>query len=398
MAQDGATNVGSATMNIITTKFTKFGVALVVLSLAAGCGSLAVKVDVLNPDYVTRGADQRVLLRQLENVIAQPPASFSQELDEIKDQHKEFYKELAQKIEARYVPPAVMTSSMADYVSDLKNSNKILDGFYGGQFGELRTLHEAIHTAFDELPKVERAEILGGLEPIDGILRGLLEERNARLGNVAKMFRDDTKTNLATRSIDDADREALQPTVQKTISELKSLTGGLTLTENAHASLVASADEKHWAPKFNETFARGTFGDVDIAVKLETLGDFTIKGVKFDPSAVAQVAAKTTTQALLIATQMAGVPISASQRSTQGGDAGAGLSRSSAELEALQSTVAMRQALLDDYRRALLDFGDAIVREESAIGNTSQAASARTAIAETFKQHRARMSMSEVPK
>ena len=50
-------------------------------------------------------------------------------------------------------------------------------------------------------------------------------------------------------------------------------------------------------------------GNVNIAIRMSPSGNFTLKGMTLDPSAVAQVAAKVGTQSIMLAAQMAGVPV-----------------------------------------------------------------------------------------
>ena len=106
-----------------------------------------------------------------------------------------------------------------------------------------------------------------------------------------------------------------------------------------------------WASNFNRAFASGTFGNSDMVIRLNSTADFSVKGMLFDASKVAQVASKVMTQAVLIGTQMAGVPVSSASTGTStGGDA---LSKASADLAAAEGAIARRQALVASQRDAM---------------------------------------------
>jgi hypothetical protein len=90
---------------------------------------------------------------------------------------------------------------------------------------------------------------------------------------------------------------------------------------------------------------------------LESLADFTIKGVTFDPSKVAQVASKVTTQALLMSAQIAGVPVKLqSSASVAKPTSGKNAASATEDQESTQT-----------YKRALVDIADAILRETAEI-------------------------------
>lgn len=136
-----------------------------------------------------------------------------------------------------------------------------------------------------------------------------------------------------------------------TVVNQRSIIGDGSLVSTEFAYVVARAPDRLWANNFNRAFASGTFGNSDIVIRLNSTADFSVKGMLFDASKVAQVASKVMTQAVLIGTQMAGVPVSAaSNGTTTGGDA---LSKASADLATAEGAIAKRQALLDSQRDAM---------------------------------------------
>ena len=116
-------------------------------------------------------------------------------------------------------------------------------------------------------------------------------------------------------------------------------------------------------------------------------GDFTIKGLLFDPSTVASVASKTVTQALLVAAQISGVPVSTSSGT---GD-GAALASTSTSLNTAQVAMAERKSAQNASRAALLDIADTIVREKQNLADDSKRQAAIEAIQITFSKHQSRI-------
>jgi hypothetical protein len=170
-------------------------------------------------------------------------------------------------------------------------------------------------------------------------------------------------------------------------ADLKSITGGFTLAESAHAYAIASAPEERWAPQYNRTFGRGTFGNLNFAVKMVDLADFTIKGVTFDPSKVAQIASKVTTQSLLLAAQIAGAPVTGLSLGST--DTGSALATQSAALTPVleaNERFAAQEELRQDAITAILT---RIAEEANNLsGNEQQRNEARSAILATYNAYK----------
>jgi len=162
--------------------------------------------------------------------------------------------------------------------------------------------------------------------------------------------------------------------------------------------VVASALEDKWSPQFNKTVGNGWLGNLNLAIKMVDLGDFTIKGVTFDPSDVARVVSKVTIQAVVLAAQMYGVPIKPpTGGNTQTPTDGMALATSSGRLADVQATAALRDAKLQDYRSALLTIALAIVREQAKlVGTDAERKAAIDAIKATYAAHKARLDLSSL--
>ena len=71
------------------------------------------------------------------------------------------------------------------------------------------------------------------------------------------------------------------------------LIGDRGILDDPLASSVVYADEQFWRRReapfgINDTFATGFLGNTDIAIKMESIGDFTIKGVRLDAAKITQ--------------------------------------------------------------------------------------------------------------
>ena len=103
----------------------------------------------------------------------------------------------------------------------------------------------------------------------------------------------------------------------KAVSEVKEtlmgLIGNKGILNDPLASSVVYAPEAYWrradSPGINETFASGTFGNTDIAVKMESIGNFTIKGVRLDASKITQATFAVGRQAVKTVAAVNGIPL-----------------------------------------------------------------------------------------
>ncbi|MEJ0038633.1 MAG: hypothetical protein WDO68_21585 [Gammaproteobacteria bacterium] len=111
--------------------------------------------------------------------------------------------------------------------------------------------------------------------------------------------------------------------VKQALHTINSPIGDGALGDSQFAYAVASVPEKEWRQDFNKAFARGRSGNVDIAIVLNEAADFSVKGMRFDATKVAQVASKVTTQSLLLAAGIAGVPVGKAGGSAAAAPAGA---------------------------------------------------------------------------
>ena len=391
---------------------------LIFLTLLAGCGALEVKVDVIDPTYVREMKGQITLKRALEATLAQQDSKLKQALENQKQKQANIYKNLA----SRYREDAKASNlseaakvELKGIADDLENEVVRLDKPYSESYNELVSANKAIRDTFFQLRKEDQQAILTSRKPIDGALAGALQARTAtstaflvKVQTEVGKLESEIEKQLTTPSnntapVDKAPAKnvkvALADAKQNIENVEKELRGFGDLSKDDVAYIISSAPKEQWT---EANFARGAgkLGSVDIAIKAEGKTrsvkgiDFTIKGITFDPSVVAQVASKAGTQALLMASQIAGIPVSGSP--AQDASAGKALAVSSGRLAGDQERTAIIEANLRDVRAALFDIAALIVSHEAAIDTSvkDDVAKAVSAINAGFARHKGRLGVS----
>jgi hypothetical protein len=76
--------------------------------------------------------------------------------------------------------------------------------------------------------------------------------------------------------------------------------------------------KKYWKGTYNKTVTRNGFGNSDVAIAMETLGDFTIKGVRLDATTVVAATFKSLSTGIKLLSSYSGValPTAASGENT----------------------------------------------------------------------------------
>jgi hypothetical protein len=107
--------------------------------------------------------------------------------------------------------------------------------------------------------------------------------------------------------------EEAKEATARTDKIVQGIIGDRGILDDPLASSVVYAPESYWrrpqAPHgINETYAAGNWGNTDIAVKMESVGDFTIKGVRLDASKITQATFAVTRQAVKTVAALYGIP------------------------------------------------------------------------------------------
>ena len=202
--------------------------------------------------------------------------------------------------------------------------------------------------------------------------RGVNDEIVARL--------KDLEPASPTKDQSEADRKkivqeqvAVQTAIATTTTGIQkswmAITGGPenSVFADSKASLIINAPSHAWRGLYNETYGLGSFGNTDIAVKMEGLADFTLKGVRVDSTKVTQATMAGITTAVKVVASAYGVPLP----SSSGGGATQAQTKVAPDPE--QQKLDAEQKL-KSQRAAIVDILEAIGQESTALGAESAGA------------------------
>lgn len=191
--------------------------------------------------------------------------------------------------------------------------------------------------------------------------------------------------------------EAVQSVASEAIASLVSN----DIFNDPFASVVINAPDEFWQGTYNRTYGLGTVGNTDIAIKMESAGNFTIKGVREDASKVTPAAFQGIQQALKVAAAFEGIPLPSAAASSTGTSAATGgldasgnpklgsNATATSEIATADSDLKAAQLKLVRSRAAALSILTAIVNDRVAITNTSGAADAVAALAKAVSDIKA---------
>lgn len=365
------------------------GVLLVaVCAMLSGCGTIKVSVDVLNPEYVHRQVGEVAVGKAFRELQAAKPGEVAKRVDTGFDAFAREVRGMAVSI--RQTAASLPGAQRPPIVS----SARMLDDAVGDA-GDYRRRAALVGIELEDVAKRVRAEAArlnyGGDGPMPGEVRALMLEFQAKdkaLSTSQVEFVRSTQLDLrervataaratgaaaaasapaatasaaqavATQAVTTAAEPGLQAVkVQVSAAEsasTRSIIGDGSLAATEFAYFVASAPDNLWEKDFNRAYADTKLGNADIVIRLNSTADFSVKGLLFDASKVAQVASKVLTQTVLLSAQVAGVPVpTASTTSTGTTSGGDSLSKSSSDLATLDAAQAARDARVAGQKSAM---------------------------------------------
>lgn len=369
------------------------GIALAFL--CSSCAHMSVQVDVLNPAYVEAHSDQDAYRKELIEVVAETRNDIVDRLGPSRDQLFAQYDYVG----GRYAA-AALTAKAPDDAASLRGAAKSLENakrdFTSVAFeptvDSLVRIKDQIIALLQQRGGDVETNILDGVGRTPDDVTLLLRKRNALIRQYGMDVQEEyaelggwiDQLKLPVADADAAKSSITQSSkaAQQYLTSLLGPTGDIASDANAY--LVSSAPKDQWHPKFNKTVVNGSWGNINTAIKLDGQADFTIKGVTFDPSKVAQVASKVATQALLMSAQIAGVPVKLQSSGGTSGqsDTGQALATASTQLASTTYTAAATTSADQDYRAALVDIAQAILTETPAIEGPKSSPDGTAAVAD----------------
>jgi hypothetical protein len=149
--------------------------------------------------------------------------------------------------------------------------------------------------------------------------------------------------------------------------EVAGLIGGHGLLEDALASVIVDAPDAQWNGKFNRAYGTGGLGNTDIAVVMQGLGDFTLKGVRVDASKITSAAFDAVGSTIKVVAAAYGVPSGGGGTASASG--GATSTSPDADLRAADQARLAAELKLRRQQRAFADILRAIVREKTTLAD-----------------------------
>jgi hypothetical protein len=341
----------------------------------AACAHLNAQVDIVDPRYVEAQKDPAGDTARLNLVLNQPPEEMRRIMESSRAALFDDWDRTAAALRSAAARPGARDAgNLIGAAASLEQTAKKIfsEMYYDPAERELTMYYTEISSRFFNLSRTAQVAIMGGSQRVPDNLRTLVDRRMLTVLNYIRNLnveRQKQDVDVERLQIPEQQKQdvrqtqaAAQTQADETSRSLFGPSGSLVASKAAY--IVASAPPSAWQFGYNRAVVDGRLGNLSTAIKLESLADFRVKGVTFDPSTVAQVASKVSTQSLLVAAQIAGVPVIG-----QGADMGTGqaLAQSSSLIAKAEKTLSDQRAYIQDYRAALVDIGQAILRETPAI-------------------------------
>lgn len=354
-------------------------IAILALIVATGCSTIEVRVDLADPKVVEREVGRLLQRRSLPLAILQ--AKDDQQVRALVDVARERHR---RRFLAERVPSAddALTPRQRHAGEAIAAAfEREVAPFYFQHERALQQLNGEIALRFDQREACLRAKRKHELLP-EKQRKLVLPPDNCNEGPESEEYlvRLLLLRESSIRAMDEFSRGG--PAVSaSSLQQAASLIGsdGLLRSEVAHA--VTHATDELWVTDFDRSKAVARLGDTNVAIKMETRGNFTIKGLSFDPSEVARVASKVMTQSLLAFSSIAGVPVSSRDDRTGYG----AITRQLQTIEQQESEFRADASTMDD---ALLGVATLVVHDLPALKDQARRKAAIEALAELWNAQR----------
>jgi hypothetical protein len=354
----------------------------------AGCGTLDVRMQVLDPAVVRNFLDAELSSRLLPQIVASTPESLRNQVDRLHEQHREAYRLLADgyRREAAKLPDGqrALLVGLADALVTDFNQNPKQRAFYEGLRAGLVADAGALRQLLGSRQGLARAD------PDHDRMMHALRTWQQRVAQAERVIADDIRSSgrqLVSALPGAAGAAVLQNLVAGPLAVVHNELAQLSVQNSPTAYVVANADDSQWATRYNHVVARSAGGASDVAIRLDQrTGNYLLKGLSFDPADVAAVAAKVTTQTLLLSAQAAGVPVKTAAPPTDG-TTGKALAATSGALADAQAATEASRARAEARRAALVALAQTIVGEEKDLaGDDATRRAAMAAIRNALDQ------------
>lgn len=311
------------------------------LLLFASCGSMEVRVSALKPQVAESETDRALIRNRMPLINAENVETIGDRYTEMENAHARALNETA----AAYA--AAGHKSDAD---GLLNLVPVVSRKYEDEKERIVALTKRIQASTSD-------------DVRSALIRQLDQEQSVFLQISGRTLKDEVRRAREAGLM--LPQSTLDAVGEQDSTAQQLLIGNSNITHDALAYTISSAPPEAWSDIFDRSYGAGRLGRMDLAIKMEARGVFTIKGVSFDPSAVARAASKALSQGVILAAQMAGVPL---KSGTFSGD-GAGLATSSVNLATADDQTATAEAKISDKKNALIELAQQILAQRESLEN-----------------------------
>lgn len=251
----------------------------------------------------------------------------------------------ARRIQATYDSHVQRVSAgleerLEDNLTDVQTS---VTGFYA-----VSTL--ANHNRADQKEKLAR---LTRLDKVTGstIAAAMAAENNYLVAPAlitAAIMKAEQKLNDTARMLDNIFQREVGPEIAAVEDTVKASAAIMVAPlSDAEIGRIVDAPEQYWTGIYNRVCGSTWFGNAEIAIRMENLGQFNMKGVVFDPSQVTKAAVDGIAATVAVAAAASGVPVVGVKANSGNGNAENGetatVSKASIAAEAGALRAAMRE-------------------------------------------------------
>lgn len=385
-------------------------IALSLLATLSGCGVLKVEVAVLDPVVFEEVRAAEAAREYLPVVLGETRTTLASRVDALHAQHRAFYEQLKNEYLAEAAradsPDPTTIAGIADVL--LPNFDYTEAPKYEEFQGKLELLRSTIveltarvdaSAIFEEAraraSSARAARLLEYSRLVEGIALYVATDTNGQVADIRAKFglaAAPTAEKIAT--------EALK--VKDAARALKPPGAAVSLAGSYFAHAVASAPESKWHQSFNKAVGRGVWGSVDIAIVMNPAesthfpGDYSVKGMTFNPSDTIAATGKIFTQGLVLLAQASGVPVTGSSDPTTPGGS---LAASSSRLQQGKNLLAQKEQQLGAHSDALQSIATAILAEGTNLvsSDATVRGGAITAIEARYSTQKGRLTGATTP-
>ncbi|HEY7648670.1 MAG TPA: hypothetical protein VID04_06655 [Methylomirabilota bacterium] len=286
-----------------------------------GCARLAIRVDVLDSGYWAspKYVESLTTARIADTEQAIRDGRFIGQREAMKE---DLRKVLLDQSEAN-----PKNARPQDVKVPLKFVDPLMSGFggtiddgFGRARGYFQDAFAKVQAATEQKTQADREARMR--EAKDLFAKG--SETLALLtANLTVGLRDALKASKPGQELTAAENEAVRTFSEQARAGTQGLIGAAGLLDDPRAASVVYAPDEQWKGRFNQTVCRGSGGNTDCAVKMEGLGDFTLKGVRLDATRITQATFTVARQTIQTVAAVYGIPLPAPSPAAATGGQGA---------------------------------------------------------------------------